>query len=80
MASIIIADLYPARQRGKYQGLVSATWAVASVMGPWLGGFLTDSAGGIVPGVSGWRWVLYVTLPVGAVALWLPSSELRAER
>lgn len=80
MAFIIIADLYPARERGKYQGLVSATWAVASVMGPWLGGFLTDNAGGIVPGVSGWRWVFYVNLPVGALALWFIVTRMPSLR
>jgi len=70
MAFIIIADLFPPNVRGKYQGLVGATFGIASVIGPWLGGLLTDYAGGILPGVEGWRWVFYVNVPTGAVALW----------
>jgi EmrB/QacA subfamily drug resistance transporter len=70
MAFIIIADLFPPNVRGRYQGLVGATFGIASVIGPWLGGLLTDYAGGIIPGVAGWRWVFYVNVPTGAVALW----------
>lgn len=70
MTFIIIADLFPPSERGRYQGLVGATWGVASVLGPLLGGFLTDYAGGIIPGVEGWRWIFYVNVPFGALALW----------
>ncbi len=70
MAFIIIADLFPPNVRGRYQGLVGATFGIASVIGPWLGGLLTDYAGGIIPGVAGWRWVFYVNVPTGAIALW----------
>jgi len=70
MAFIIIADLFPPNVRGKYQGLVGATFGIASVIGPWLGGLLTDYAGGVIPGVAGWRWVFYVNVPTGAVAMW----------
>lgn len=85
LAFIIIADLYPPAERGKYQGFVGGTWGVASILGPLIGGFLTDYGGGIVPGIEGWRWVFYVNLPVGAVALWfivtrmptLPPAEER---
>ena len=85
MAFIIIADLFPPRVRGRYQGLVGATFGVASVLGPWLGGLLTDHAGGIVPGVEGWRWVFYVNVPFGALALWfiitrMPKLEPHGER
>jgi EmrB/QacA subfamily drug resistance transporter len=76
MAFIVIADLYPPRERGKYQGFIGAAFALASVLGPWLGGLLTDHAGGIVPGVAGWRWVFYVNLPVGAVALWFIVTRM----
>jgi len=76
MAFIVIADLYPPRERGKYQGFIGAAFAIASVLGPWLGGLLTDHAGGIVPGVAGWRWVFYVNLPVGAVALWFIATRM----
>ena len=70
MAFIIIADLFPPAERGKYQGFVGAVFGIASVLGPWVGGLLTDHGGGLVPGVAGWRWVFYVNVPFGALALW----------
>lgn len=70
MAFIVIADLFPPRERGKYQGFVGAVFGIASVLGPLVGGFLTDHGGGLVPGVAGWRWVFYVNVPFGALALW----------
>lgn len=70
MAFIIIADLFPPRERGKYQGFVGGVFGVASVLGPLVGGFLTDHGDGLVPGVAGWRWVFYVNVPFGALALW----------
>ena len=56
------------------QGLVGAVFGVASVLGPLAGGFLTDFAGGIIPGIEGWHWVFYVNLPFGAVALWFIAA------
>lgn len=70
MTFIVIADLYTPAERGRYQGLVGAVWGVASLLGPLVGGLLTDHAGGLVPGVEGWRWVFYVNMPLGMVALW----------
>lgn len=70
MTFIVIADLFTPAERGRYQGLVGAVFGIASVLGPVVGGLLTDHAGGLVPGVEGWRWVFYVNLPVGGVALW----------
>jgi len=70
MAFIIIADLFPPSERGKWQGLIGATFGVASVLGPLVGGFLTDHGGGIIPGIEGWRWVFYVNVPFGALAVW----------
>ncbi|MEM7415280.1 MAG: MDR family MFS transporter [Gemmatimonadota bacterium] len=70
MTFIVIADLYTPAERGKYQGFVGAVFGIASVLGPLLGGLLTDHAGGIVPGVEGWRWVFYVNMPIGGLALW----------
>ena len=70
MAFIVIADLFPPRERGKYQGFVGATFGIASVLGPLVGGLLADHGDALVPGIEGWRWVFYVNLPFGAVALW----------
>lgn len=57
----IIGDIVPPRQRGKYQGYFGAVFAISSIIGPLLGGFFTDSLS--------WRWVFYVNLPLGALAL-----------
>ncbi|MGY2132199.1 MDR family MFS transporter [Hymenobacter sp. HD11105] len=80
MAFIIIADLFPPAERGKYQGFVGATFGVSSVLGPFLGGLLTDHGDGLVPGVEGWRLVFYVNLPLGALALWFILSRMPALR
>ena len=70
MAFIVIADLFPPRERGKYQGFVGATFGIASVLGPLVGGLLADHGDALIPGIEGWRWVFYVNLPFGALALW----------
>jgi EmrB/QacA subfamily drug resistance transporter len=57
----IIGDLFTPRERGRYQGLFGAVFGLSFIIGPFLGGFLTDHAS--------WRWVFYVNLPVGIVAL-----------
>ncbi len=58
---IVIGDLFPPARRGKVQGLFGSVFGLASVVGPALGGYLTDNLS--------WRWVFYVNVPVGAVAL-----------
>lgn len=85
MAFIIIADLFPPAERGKYQGFVGAVFGISSVLGPLIGGLLTDHGSGLVPGIEGWRWVFYINVPVGALAVWfivtrmpnLPPKEAR---
>jgi len=76
MAFIIIADLFPPNVRGKYQGLVGAVFGISSVLGPLIGGFLTDHGGNIIPGIEGWRWVFYVNVPFGALALWFIITRM----
>jgi len=61
VALAIIGDLFSPRERGKYQGLFGAVFALASLLGPALGGFLTDTIS--------WHWVFLVNLPLGIVAL-----------
>jgi EmrB/QacA subfamily drug resistance transporter len=85
MTFIVIADLFTPAERGRYQGYVGAVFGVASVLGPLAGGLLTDHAGSFVPGVEGWRWVFFVNVPFGGIALWLilrrmPALEPLGER
>jgi EmrB/QacA subfamily drug resistance transporter len=57
----VIGDLFTPAERGKYQGLFGAVFGVSSIIGPLLGGFLTERVS--------WHWIFYVNLPIGAVAL-----------
>jgi EmrB/QacA subfamily drug resistance transporter len=69
LAFIIVADLYPPRERGKISGIFGSVFGLASIAGPLVGGFLTDKAGAWIPHVEGWRWIFYVNLPLGIIAL-----------
>ncbi len=69
LAQTVIGDLVPPRERGRYQGLFAAVFAACSVAGPLLGGLITQYAS--------WRWIFYVNLPVGAVAMGLIVAGLR---
>jgi EmrB/QacA subfamily drug resistance transporter len=60
-AQAIIGDVVPPRDRGRYMGLIGSVFAVASVAGPLLGGFLVEAIS--------WRWVFYVNIPLGLVAV-----------
>jgi MFS family permease len=61
LAQTTIADLVAPRERGRYQGLFGAVFAFSSVAGPLLGGFITSALS--------WRWIFYVNVPVGILAL-----------
>jgi len=76
LAFIIVADLYPPRERGKINGMFGAVFGLASVLGPLIGGVLTDNAGAWLPGIDGWRWVFYVNLPLGIIALWFIITRM----
>ncbi len=71
MPFIIIGDLVSPRERGRYMGYFTAVLAVAGVLGPLLGGFFVDHAS--------WRWIFYVNVPVGIVALVITDRVLRYE-
>ncbi|MFF4650931.1 MDR family MFS transporter [Streptomyces sp. NPDC001380] len=68
----IIGDVIPPRDRGRYQGLFGAVFAVSSVAGPLLGGFFTDHLS--------WRWIFYINLPVGIVALFVAATVLKIDQ
>ena len=73
----IVGELFGLEQRAKMQGYVSGVWGVASLLGPLLGGLLTDHVS--------WRWVFYINLPFGAIAILLlrgalPEGERRPHR
>jgi EmrB/QacA subfamily drug resistance transporter len=61
IAMAIIGDIFPPAERGKWQGLIVAVFGLASIVGPTLGGWITDN--------WGWRWVFYVNMPVGIIAI-----------
>ncbi|MEZ3179731.1 MFS transporter [Streptomyces pimonensis] len=72
LSMAIVGDLVPPRERGRYQGLFGAVFGTTSVLGPLLGGLFTEHLS--------WRWVFYVNLPVGVVALAVIATVLHIPR
>lgn len=60
VAMTVVADLYPARERGKVQGYLASVWAIAAVIGPVLGGLIISSVS--------WAWIFWINIPVGIAA------------
>ena len=63
VAIAVVGDLFPPRERGRWIGITSSSYALASIAGPLVGGLLTDNIS--------WRWVFYVNLPIGLIALFV---------
>ncbi|MFD6281694.1 DHA2 family efflux MFS transporter permease subunit [Streptomyces sp. NPDC060209] len=68
LSMAIVGDIVTPRERGKYQGLFGAVFGATSVLGPLLGGFFTEHLS--------WRWVFYINLPIGVVALLVIAAAL----
>jgi EmrB/QacA subfamily drug resistance transporter len=71
----IIGDIIPPRERAKYQGYFMAVFATSSVLGPVVGGFFAGQ--GHLLGIPGWRWIFYINVPIGIVALIVVESVLK---
>ncbi|MCF4138111.1 MFS transporter [Streptomyces sp. Tue 6430] len=72
LSMAIVGDIVPPRERGRYQGLFGAVFGTTSVLGPLLGGLFTEHLS--------WRWVFYVNLPLGVVALGVIAAVLHIPR
>jgi EmrB/QacA subfamily drug resistance transporter len=68
----IVGELYGLERRARMQGYLSGVWGLASLLGPLIGGVLTDHVS--------WRWVFYINLPFGVIAMVLVATALRGER
>lgn len=69
LAFAIIGDVVPPRERGKYVGFITSIFTASSVLGPLIGGFIVDN--------TSWRWIFFVNLPIGIVALVITDRALR---
>lgn len=69
-AFTIIGDLFSPRERGRWQGIIGAVFGISSIIGPLLGGYLTDSHT-ILGLVTSWRWNFWINVPIGAIALFM---------
>ncbi len=74
LALAIIGDIVPPRERARYQGYILAVFGTSSVLGPLIGGFLAGQS--TLLGISGWRWVFLVNVPIGIIALFVVARVL----
>jgi EmrB/QacA subfamily drug resistance transporter len=77
LALAIMGDVIPPRERARYQGYFMAVFATSSVLGPVVGGFFAGQAH--IFGVSGWRWIFYINVPIAVLALVVVSRVLRID-
>jgi EmrB/QacA subfamily drug resistance transporter len=77
LALAIIGDIIPPRERARYQGYFMAVFATSSVLGPVIGGFFAGTPS--LLGVTGWRWIFYINVPIGIVALIVVEAVLKLE-
>jgi EmrB/QacA subfamily drug resistance transporter len=75
LALAILADIVSPQDRPRYMGYFMAVFATSSVLGPVIGGFLSGQNS--ILGVSGWRWIFYVNVPIGLIALVVVNRVLR---
>ena len=74
LALTIIGDMVPPRERARYQGFFLAVFGTSSVLGPVVGGFFAGQS--TILGITGWRWVFLINVPIGLVALTLVARVL----
>jgi len=74
LALAIIGDIVPPRERAKYQGYFLAVFGTSSVLGPVVGGFFAGQS--TILGITGWRWVFLVNVPIGLAALFVVDRTL----
>jgi MFS family permease len=77
LALAIIGDIIPPRERARYQGYFMAVFATSSVLGPVVGGFFAGQAH--ILGIPGWRWIFYINVPVGILALVVVEAVLKLD-
>jgi EmrB/QacA subfamily drug resistance transporter len=77
LALAVIGDIIPPRERARYQGYMMAVFASASVLGPVIGGLLAGTTDFL--GVSGWRWIFYINVPIAAAALIVIARVLKLD-
>jgi MFS family permease len=71
IAMTVVGDLYTVRERARIQGWLSGVWGVSAVLGPAIGGLFAQ--------YLSWRWIFYVNLPIGAVAVFMVGTRLREQ-